>query len=95
MKGTLDPEARSDAEGAIRKYISENFLPSSGLETFGDDDSFMELGIIDSTGVLELLEFLEGEFGIKIEDEEVIPNNLDSLNRLCAFIRRKIESAGA
>jgi len=81
-------------EETIRRFVVENFLPSVGLETFADEDSFMERGIIDSTGVLELLEFLEGSFGIKIEDEEVIPDNLDSLNNLAAFIQRMVEAAG-
>jgi acyl carrier protein len=94
MKGILDSRAQSEAKEIIRKFIIEGFLPSSGLDTLEDDDSFMEKGIIDSTGVLELLEFLEGKFEIKIGDEEVIPDNLDSLNKLCAFIERKSEQAG-
>jgi len=79
---------------ALRGFITESFLPSAGLESFVDDDSFMETGIIDSTGVLELLEFIEETFAIKIEDEEVVPANLDSLNNLSAFIQRKKIHAG-
>ena len=84
-----------ETKDTIRRFITENFLPSSGmgLEAFADDDSFMERGIIDSTGVLELLEFLEENFRIKIEDGEVIPDNLDSLNKVSAFIQRKSELA--
>ncbi len=78
-----------DIKRALRNFITESFLPSAGLESFVDDDSFMETGIIDSTGVLELLEFIEETFTIKIEDEEVIPANLDSLNSLSSFIQRK------
>ena len=78
----------------MKKYIAESFLPQAGLETFDDTDSFMEKGIIDSTGVLELLEFIEEEFGIKVDDEEVIPNNLDSLQKLTQFIQRKLAHAG-
>ena len=78
----------------MRRYITESFLPQAGLETFDDTDSFMEKGIIDSTGVLELLEFIEGEFDIKVEDEEVVPNNLDSLQKLTQFIQRKSAHAG-
>ncbi len=73
----------------LRTFISENFLPQSGVDSFRDPDSFMEKGIIDSTGVLELLEFIEEKFGIKVEDEEVVPENLDSLDKLTAFICRK------
>ena len=79
---------------ALRGFITESFLPSAGLESFVDEDSFMETGIIDSTGVLELLEFIEETFAIKIEDEEVVPANLDSLNNLFAFIQRKKAYAG-
>lgn len=78
----------------LRAFITNNFLPQSGLESFLDTDSFMEKGIIDSTGVLELLEFIEEEFAIKVEDEEVIPNNLDSLQKLTFFIQGKLAHAG-
>lgn len=78
----------------LRKFITENFLLSAGMDTFEETDSFMDTGIIDSTGVLELLEFVEEEFKIKIEDEEIIPDNLDTLNDLTGFIYRKIENAG-
>jgi acyl carrier protein len=78
----------------LRAFITSNFLPQSGLESFLDTDSFMEKGIIDSTGVLELLEFIEGEFAIKVEDEEVIPDNLDSLQKLTFFIKEKSGHAG-
>jgi acyl carrier protein len=90
-----DQAARPETKEKIRRFIAENFLPSAGLgqEGFADDDSFMEKGIIDSTGVLELLEFLEENFRIKIEDQEVIPDNLDSLNKVSAFIQRKSELA--
>jgi len=54
-----------------------------------DDDSFLEKGIIDSTGVLELVAFIEENFGIKVEDEELIPENLDSIDNLVTFINSK------
>ncbi len=73
----------------LRAFIVESFLPQSGVDSFGDSDSFMEKGIIDSTGVLELLEFIEERFSIKVEDEEVVPDNLDSLDKLTAYICRK------
>lgn len=85
---------RSGSEREIlRGYVTENFLLSSGKDTFDDDDSFMENGIIDSTGILELLEFLEERFGIKIEDEEIIPDNLDSIDKMTSFIQKKKENA--
>jgi acyl carrier protein len=91
---TDDLITEQEIKSALRNFITESFLPSAGLESFVDDDSFMETGIIDSTGVLELLEFIEEAFTIKIEDEEVIPANLDSLNNLSSFIQRKKAHAG-
>jgi acyl carrier protein len=58
-------------------------------EDLQDDASFLEQGIIDSTGVLELVEWLEDEFGFTVDDEELIPENLDSVNSLTDFIARK------
>ena len=54
-----------------------------------DDSSFLENGVIDSTGVLELINYLEGRFNIKVEDDELVPQNLDSINGLIRFIERK------
>ena len=73
----------------LREFILEAFLFGDDSEPFEDADSFMRKGIIDSTGVLELVSFLEEQFGVKVEDEEMIPDNLDSLNNLAAFIERK------
>jgi acyl carrier protein len=73
----------------IRAYIVENFL-------FGDDSeldgstSFLGNGIIDSTGILELVAFLETEFSIKIQDEELLPDNLDSLEKVSIYISGKL-----
>jgi acyl carrier protein len=83
-----------NTKSILKGFITESFLPSAGLDAFEDSDSFMEKGIIDSTGVLELLEFIEEKFAIKVEDEEVIPDNLDSLEKLVSFIVRKREHAG-
>ena len=77
----------------MKEFIQESFLPASGLDDFEDTDSFMEKGIIDSTGVLELLEFIEERFQITVEDEEVIPKNLDSLNNLTSFVTGKLTHA--
>jgi acyl carrier protein len=73
----------------LRNYILENFLFSDDPSDLADDDSFMEKEIIDSTGILEVIEFLEEEAGITIEDEEMVPENLDSVNRILAFVARK------
>jgi len=81
----------SDNKTKIRAFIVENFL-------FGNDDglkdetSFLEEGIIDSTGVLELVTFLEEEFEIAIDDEELIPENLDSINNVTAYLEKKLQN---
>ncbi len=73
----------------IREFIFENFLFDASDEDLDNDASFLEQGIIDSTGVLELVEWLEETFEFKIDDEELIPENLDSVNLIAAFIDRK------
>ena len=73
----------------IRKFISENFLFGKEPEGLTDDDSFLEKGIIDSTGVLELVAFIEETFGVKVADDELIPENLDSVNNLVNFVEKK------
>lgn len=78
----------SDREAKLRRFITDELL--FGREVpFGPNDSFLEGGIIDSTGVLELVGFLEREFGVTVRDEELLPENLDSINRLVRFLDAK------
>lgn len=76
----------------IRIYIVENFLfgDDSGLD---DSVSFLESGMIDSTGILEVISFLEENFSIKVKDEELIPENLDSIQNLVGYLERKMATA--
>ncbi|HEY75935.1 MAG TPA: acyl carrier protein [Thermoflexia bacterium] len=76
-------------ETLIRRYILENFLFTDDESTLRDDASFLEEGIVDSTGVLELVMFVEETFGITVEDEEILPENFDSVEKLAGYIRRK------
>jgi acyl carrier protein len=73
----------------IRNFVIENFLFGEANH-LQEDTSFLESGIIDSTGILELIAFLEETYGIKLEDEEVIPENLDSLKNINAFLEKKM-----
>ena len=73
----------------VRAFIIENFLFGNG-DDLEDDASFLDEGIIDSTGVLELVSFIEEEFSITIEDEDLIPENLDSINNVTTYLQRKI-----
>lgn len=73
----------------VRQYILENFLFSTDTSLLGLDESFLERGLIDSTGMLEVILFLEENFDVKVGDNEMVPENLDSVNRIAAFIERK------
>ena len=77
-------------EATLRGFILNNFLFGQNGHVLQDDDSLLEQGIIDSTGVLELVSFLERDYRLTIEDEELIPENLDSVANLASFVRRKL-----
>lgn len=76
----------------VREFIVQNFLYGQG-RAFNDDDSFLAEGIVDSTGVLQLVAFLEETYGISVEDEDLIPQNLDSVNNVTAYLLRKVNSS--
>ena len=78
-----------DTKIKIRAFIVENFLFGSA-NGLNDDTSFLDDGIIDSTGVLELVTFLEESFKIRVEDEELIPENLDSIDNIAGYLERKM-----
>jgi len=78
----------SEVKDKIRIFVVENFLFGNN-ENLEDNTSFLEEGIIDSTGVLELVGFIEEEFAITVEDEELIPENLDSIKNVTAYLERK------
>jgi acyl carrier protein len=73
----------------IRQFIIDTFLFGAEHEAPSNDDSLLEQRIMDSTGVLEIVAFLEERFGVKVEDEEMLPANLDSISKLAAFVERK------
>jgi len=76
----------------LRTYIVDNFLFGDD-KGFDDSVSFLDTGILDSTGILELISFMEEQFPIKVKDEELIPENLDSISNLLVFLGKKIGSA--
>lgn len=78
----------------LRHFIRENFL-FGRADDLSDRDSFLEKGIIDSTGILELIAFVEQQYGVRVEDEELVPQNLDSIDSLAAYIERKTGRAQA
>ena len=73
----------------LRLFILENFLFTDDQAELDDDASFMDNEIIDSTGILEVIEFIEDENQIKVEDDELLPENLDSVNKIIRFVERK------
>lgn len=77
---------------SLRKFILENYLFTDDESTLNDEDSFLDGGILDSMGILELIEFLEESLGIKVEGDELVPDNLDSINNLLHFIRSKSQA---
>ncbi len=77
----------------IDVFIVEQFMFGNPHNLDGDS-SLLENGVVDSTGVLEVINFLEEKFDVKVEDDEIIPENLDSINRICSFLEAKIKCAG-
>jgi acyl carrier protein len=78
----------------IREYIVSNFLFGNNGDLLKDQDSFFENGLIDSTGILELITYVQDHFGISPEDREIIPDNLDSVEKIAAFVERKRKVEG-
>lgn len=76
----------------LRSFIKQNFYVAQKLEV-ADDDSLLDRGVMDSTGVLELVTYLEGEFGIQVADDEFVPENLDSISAMVRFIQKKLGAA--
>jgi acyl carrier protein len=82
-------ESTVNVKDRIRSFISENFF----MEGYADDASFLREGILDSLGMLELVGFLEREFQFRVVETELVPENLDSLDRASAFVERKRQTA--
>jgi acyl carrier protein len=79
-----------DFKTPLRKFIEDNFMMGSNGPVFTDADSFMERRIIDSTGFLELVLFLEETWGVTVDDDDMVPENLDSLDHLQSYLSRKL-----
>ena len=78
----------------ILEFITTNFLFDDTIK-LGHEDSLLETGVIDSTGVLELVAFIEETYGIKVEDEEIVPENLDSIQNITIYISQKLSQPSA
>lgn len=78
-----------DIKQAVRTYVEQNFLVGSETR-IGDGDSLLQLQIVDSTGFLELVNFIESSFGVKVGDDEMVPENLETIDSIDEFVRRKL-----
>ena len=79
----------AELESTIKKFILENYLYTDDDSALGREDSLLGRGIVDSTGMLEIIFFLEEDLGVNVEDHEMIPENLDSVANLMAFVHSK------
>ncbi|HJV72536.1 acyl carrier protein [Ideonella sp.] len=80
-----------DIKTLVRRYIEDSIL-MGGSTAFADGDSLIEHRIVDSTGFLELIAFIEDECGFTVEDDEMVPDNLGSLDRIEAYVRHKLQA---
>jgi acyl carrier protein len=85
-----DDQRKLAVKSDLRKFLAENFIMGSQPAIIEDSDSFLEMHIMDSTGFLELVGFLEETYGIEITDEDMTPENLDSLDGVAEFVARKL-----
>ena len=82
-------EITTNSEKLLRSFILENYLFTDDQSKLNNSDSFLDSGIMDSMGILELIYFLEDELSVKVESDEMIPTNLDSIDNLITFIATK------
>jgi len=81
--------------GEIRAFVVETFLLGQDGNGLSDDDSLLGERVLDSTGILEVVTFIEEKYGIKVEDEEMTADNLDSIGKLAGFVQKKLATADA
>lgn len=78
----------SDIKEKVRQFIISNFYVADPT-SLKDDASLLDAGIVDSTGVLEVINFIESEFGVTVDDAEMVPENLDAVNHIVGFVQKK------
>lgn len=95
IQATLPPEVMFHMQKIaqkIRDFVIDNFLFEEADNRFSNDDSFFENGLVDSVGILTLVEFVKEKYAISIEDDEIVPDNWDSVHRIAAFVHTKLGS---
>jgi len=77
----------------IQRFILENYLFTDDPAALGPDESLLKQGIVDSTGIMQIIAFMEEELGVLVADHEMIPENLESLNKIVRFAHSKLQAA--
>lgn len=85
----------TDIERDLRQFIADNFILDDQAGELAGDASLTQAGVLDSMGVLELIMFIEERFGIKVPDEDTLPENLDSIDRIVRYLSGRLAAAGA
>lgn len=81
---------KNEIKGKVREFLVQNFLLGRGSVSIKDSDSFLDSGVVDSTGVLEFVNYLQETWSIEVKDEELLPENFDSIDNLTAFVAKKL-----
>ena len=79
-----------DVLSTVRRHITDQYLSRSGLDEVGDDEPLLDSGIIDSMGIIQLVSFLESEFNIEVDDEEILPEHFETMAGITAFVTTKL-----
>ena len=87
----IKPLNIEDISNQIRQFIINNYLFGNEKDMVEKNDSFLENGVIDSTGILELIEFIEQTFNIEVKNDELVPENFDSLNNVSNYLLKKLK----
>ncbi|NLG09361.1 MAG: acyl carrier protein [Deinococcales bacterium] len=90
----MKPDSGS-IERELRQFLDDNFILDGGAERLDREESLTQAGVLDSMGVLELIMFIEERFGVQVPDEDTLPENLDSVARVVAYVERRLAEAAA
>lgn len=86
---------RASIDAALRAFLEENFILDGGAQLLDAEASLTEAGVLDSMGVLELIMFIEQQFSIQVPDEDTLPENLDSVNKIVGYIEKRLGEVAA
>jgi acyl carrier protein len=86
-------QAMQQIERKIRQFVVDNYFFGKDEREFSDEDSFLDKGVLDSLGILTLVSFIQQEYAIQIDDQELVPDNWDSVRRVAQFVHKKLNSS--